>query len=105
MEQVIDRDGVAASPEWRQYFQTIYVAACIATWQFCLHLAHEETGDLPDPLQVYQNIRDAPEQLYPNRPAVDQVPVPAGGVWHEGRRGLRASDFGGLQQEAPRAWN
>ncbi|KAJ9642437.1 hypothetical protein H2199_004818 [Coniosporium tulheliwenetii] len=76
LDRGVNLHAVWESDEWRQYATGIYTVACISTYKYRLKL-DDEGKPLDDRLQVYKNIRSAPDYFFSKWPAVSEVPTGA----------------------------
>ncbi len=86
LKAAVYRDGVLANAIWRQYLQTLYDVACQATYEYRIRQGPNGEESLNDVQSVYAAIRAVPEEKFPNRPPISEVPTTDGGPWDLGRR-------------------
>lgn len=96
LRKAVDLNAALLNPKWSAYMQGIYGVACMTTWaNKCRymngdgHFTSKEDQKRVDTLQIYEDIRNAPEQYFPDRPSVQDVPTHQGGPLDQGRRNVR----------------
>ena len=89
LKKALDIEDIYNHVFWERYFRVIFALATSSTWEN--HLQWKDPADAVniDRLQVYEDIRFAPNYLFPNRPLPSDVPIHRGGVHDQGRRELR----------------
>lgn len=87
MVRIVD---AVTHPIWGQYVQRVFWIACDSTWKNWFKSVKDK--HLQDRLQIYEDIRAAPELYWPTLPSVSEVPTPHDGVLDQGRRRMRAAE-------------
>ncbi len=102
LRAAVDRDGVIESEEWSVYLRTVYDAACQATYEFRIKAGPNGEESLNDVQKVYAAVRAVPDEIFPTRSAVSEVPMSDGGPWDVGRREGFMLGLEGLQAQERR---
>jgi hypothetical protein len=93
LRSAVNCDGVVKHPFWATCLQTLYDAACQATWDVRYKDPEDFDGDAPRPASIYAIIRSIPERKFPNRPPLSDIPTVSGGPWDKARGERFAGDF------------
>ncbi|MCJ1486282.1 hypothetical protein MMC06_006459 [Schaereria dolodes] len=99
LRSAVDLDEVWNNPVWKRLFKSVFTIACSS--RYVHHLQYtvenkEENKEFVYIKQVYADIRESLELMFPDRPAVSEVPTNRGGVLARGPREIVTAQIGGF---------